>query len=424
MDFIVDDDNYTEEIAPTNNDFSTLAVLSTPKGKSTGTLAATHVPTVPKVESGYDSDEYDEYDKVDDEFITTPALRKYLDQRDATNNRVREEQLREQTNELVKQSSRQGTMLMNRIDRLERSNKSDSRGLNHQMEALVETLTDQKEGRMMKSLHDSKVKLKQQEDDLRVSRAELLQKDAYISNLQSRLDAAEGRNPVDGDDANGGANVFAGFDAVEVQDNTSVEHLNRLAVAEEGDFAISSPAVKSSTFTNVGDESNYAYGADGVEGGGDNGSATVGEKLPFLHRQKEAEKEHVRRKNVASDHKEIVAWSADTLPGRQSSQYASVQPKIDTGRTIAKVSSTPVAVDSKLHSKVPDGRPPVAPPSTRKSSRRVPLATPKKVFGATTTPTRSTRSATKRAAATIKESPSEGSQPKRARRSPRSASTK
>lgn len=420
MDFIVDDDNYTEEIAPTNNDFSALAVLSTPKSKSTGTLAATHVPTVPKVESGYDSDE--EWNKVLNENVT-PTMQRYLDQRDAKNNRVREEQLREQTNELVEQSSRQGTMLMNRIDRLERSNKSDSRGLNHQMEALVETLTDQKEGRMMKSLHDSKVKLKQQEDDLRVSRAELLQKDSYISNLQSRLDAAEGRNPVDGDDANGGANVFAGFDAVEVQDNTGVEHLNRLVVAEDGDFAISSPAVKSSTFANVGDESNYAYGADGVEGGGDNGAA-VGEKIPFLNRQKEAEKEHVRRKNVASDHKEIVAWSADTLPGRQSSQYASVQPKIDTGRTIAKVSSTPVAVDSNLHSKVPYGRPPVAPQSTRKSSRRVPLATPKKVFGATTTPMRSTRSAIKRAAATIRESPSEGSQPKRARRSPRSASTK
>ena len=39
---------------------------------------------------GYDSDE--EYDKVDDEFLTTPALRTYLDQMDAKNKRVHDEQ--------------------------------------------------------------------------------------------------------------------------------------------------------------------------------------------------------------------------------------------------------------------------------------------------------------------------------------------
>lgn len=406
MDFVVDDDDdsYKEEVAPPNNDFSSLAVLSTPKGKSAGTLA-TCVPE----ESGYDSDE--EYDKIDRKLKIIPSMQEYFDQRDAKNNRVHEEQLREQTNELVEQSSRQGATLMNRMDRLERSNKSDSRGLGLQMTALVETLADQKGGRMMRSLHDSKVKLKQAE-------AELQERDACIANLQSRLEAAEGRTTAEGDDANGGSDVLAGVVAVEVQEDIAVENLDR-TVAED--------AKSAKAFTSVGGECNFVYGID-VEGGEDNGPAT---KLPFLDRQKEAEEEHVRRKNVAKDEKEIAAWTADALPGQPSSQYANTKPKIDTGRTIAKASSTPVAIDNKLRSTVSDGRPPAAPPSTRKSSRRMPavaernaLATPKKVSGATTTPTRSTRSATKRGAATVGESPSDGPQPKRARRSPRSASTK
>lgn len=364
---------------------------------------------------------------------------KQLEERDDRLARRRREETRKQTNEINLESKRQATETMSHNQQLQsevmggiEQNAESLEGIRSEMrtfaEASTEAMRASRNGETVVKLRDSAIKNKQ----LRKRNTQLENEMEVLANenekLRRKLVAAvgntDGADPSADDDTSPG-----GIDLL----NTFNAHADASSVPDSNDVTTAAAAA----FTATEDE-DYGDGGYGeftyysIEDG-NNGSSDV------LGRSKAAEETSIRRQKVARQDRDVAEYEKQTLPGAPTS-FPNVSSKIDTGPAASattKKDSSKTTIIPASNQKRACLRPPLCPPSTKKASDSgdgTSFSTPARrggnrgvgssAVGRSARGTRSTRSATKRAAATVGESPSEGTQPKRARRSPRSASTK
>ena len=367
---------------------------------------------------------------------------KKIQERDA---RQRQEETRAQTIELKLESRRQAAETMNHNQQLQsevmggiEQNAESLEEIRSEMrtfaEASTEAMRASRNGDTVVKLRDSAIKNKQ----LKKRNAELENEKEALANeneeLKRKLAAAAGNTDgavdpnADNDTSLGGIDLLDTFDAHADASNAPNSNATTAAAAaftadedsdddEDGDFAYSSI-----------DEDKCDVKCEDNNGSND-----------VLGRAKAAEETSIRRQKLARQDRDVAEYEKKTLPGAPTS-FPNVSSKIDTGpaasATIKKDSSKTTMIPASNQKKT-CLRPPLCPPSTKKASDSgdgTSFSTPARrglnrgvgssAGGRSSRSTRSTRSATKRAAGTVGESPSEGPQLKRARRSPRSASTK
>ena len=392
------------------------------------------------VPSRIDDDDDDDDDEGEDYFLDTiksvggegaleygEAFLKKLEERDARWAKQRQEETRAQTNELKQDAGLKAAAMMNHNQQLQSEvmgGIEQNAGTLEELRSDMRTLTEASTEAMRASRNgDVVVKLR----DSAIKRKQLEHKNERLENeneeLKIKLAVATGNRNADDDASGGGTYLLDAFNAhADVPTSTAAAAGAFTATDEEdcddgeyGDFAFSS------TDGDAKCEDN-------------NGSGDV------LNRAKAAEDASVRRQKAARQDRDVAEYQKKTLPGAPTT-FPNVSSKIDTG---SAVSATTKKTDSSKTTTIPASnqkkaslRPPLCPPSTKKPSDSgdgTSFSTPARrggnrgvgssAGGRSTRSTRSTRSAAKRAAATGGESPSEGPQPKRARRSPRSASTK
>ena len=300
-------------------------------------------------------------------------------ERDARMARERREDLRTQTDELVRNSSKKTAMVIEAVGQ----NANSLEGLRSDIQvfaqASTEAMRSHHNGKVMVQLRDSTIKNKKKDDEIKRLKSEMKELKAKIAAGGSDGDAAFGDSNDKFNDCD--IALCDKFDAV-------------ASSAADDDMGVGGD----DDGNDVEDDfSGFAYS-----------SIHQGDHCDAFDRRKAAEEEAVRRKKLARQDRDVAEHTKQSLPGVLTS-FLHVKARIDTGShgasaAAAKTLSSDVPITRATTVRVATSgkkknglRPPICPVSTTK-----------------------TRSSTKRVAATVDASPSEGPQRKRTRRSSRS----
>lgn len=316
-------------------------------------------------------------------------LEKRHAEREARMARERREDLRRQTNELVLDSSKKTAMVMEAVGH----NANSLEGLRSDLQVFTQASTEamryHRNGEVMVQLRDSTIKNKKQHDEIKRLKSE-------VAGLKAQIAAGggDGGGGGDGDAAFGDSND--GFNDCGI---ALCDKFDAVASSSAADDDVGGGGSGGDDDVDVDDDlSGFAYS-----------SIQQGDPCDVFDRRKAAEEEDVRRKKLARQDRDVLEHTKKSLPGAPTS-FPHVRARIDTGShgasaAAANTLSSDVPIATKVRvatsGKKKNGlRPPICPMSTTK-----------------------TRSSTKRVAATVDASPSEGPHRKRTRRSSRSTGT-